>query len=556
MSWVTVAVGLGLVFPVLYVSAFLHELGHAVCGRLSGFVVTSFGCGTGQPFWVGEWRGTRVFLCRQRPFQGLTFWIVPTLFPGRWWPAFAYSGGILAHVLLVAAAALMCWAAPWGQGVWLVIAVLNALFAACNLIPLTFRVGSLSLRSDGALILNTLVGRSVDTPTAAVLQSVHLLRGLWEAAGDLRILQAYLLHAATVWVALGDEEYAAQLVEEAAGLPARPVPTYSAFLAAVRGLCAAAAGQVVTADDALGRAEKAFRELDHPGGLLVVRLWRCEVLQQQGEVVEAVQALGALRSHPLVRSRPSLRVGLLASRLAARTRLADGAGVEALRAEYEATSPRVRTRPQDLVVYRELARYSRRRGDEVQALADYGKALGAVRQLDASLADPLDRERFHRCQAPLLAEVQGCLRGAGRTEEAEKLEAFFKPLEEPGARTARMARRQRICLGWGIALTLLNLALVLAAVVAVENAMHGHSSRSGNAPFAPAVLLLLGLLGLFGALAFYYGALAAVFGRRVPWLRRNGGELVLILALAPWVAWCALLVLGIAVGWWQPKGYP
>ncbi|MBV9124746.1 MAG: site-2 protease family protein [Planctomycetes bacterium] len=59
--------------PVFYLSVFAHELGHALVGRWKGLRITSFGLGTAHPFWVGDWRGTRVFLCRTRPFQGMTF---------------------------------------------------------------------------------------------------------------------------------------------------------------------------------------------------------------------------------------------------------------------------------------------------------------------------------------------------------------------------------------------------------------------------------------------------------------------------------------------------
>ena len=55
---------------IIYVSGFLHELGHAVCASLSGAEVTSFGMGIGRPFWVGTWRGGRVYLGRRKPFQG------------------------------------------------------------------------------------------------------------------------------------------------------------------------------------------------------------------------------------------------------------------------------------------------------------------------------------------------------------------------------------------------------------------------------------------------------------------------------------------------------
>ncbi len=69
--------------PVLYVSTFLHELGHALMALRSGFIVSSFGLGTARPLWVWDWRGTKVYLCRQRSRLGLTWLLNPQIYPSR-----------------------------------------------------------------------------------------------------------------------------------------------------------------------------------------------------------------------------------------------------------------------------------------------------------------------------------------------------------------------------------------------------------------------------------------------------------------------------------------
>ena len=69
--------------PVLYLSIVVHELGHAVLGWLAGWRITSLGMGTGRPLLVLSWRGVRVYFCRNRPLQGLTFLYAPQLYPAR-----------------------------------------------------------------------------------------------------------------------------------------------------------------------------------------------------------------------------------------------------------------------------------------------------------------------------------------------------------------------------------------------------------------------------------------------------------------------------------------
>ena len=50
MDSVNPLIALCALLPILYVSAFAHELGHAVMAHAIGFAVTSFGLGVGRPF--------------------------------------------------------------------------------------------------------------------------------------------------------------------------------------------------------------------------------------------------------------------------------------------------------------------------------------------------------------------------------------------------------------------------------------------------------------------------------------------------------------------------
>ena len=87
---------LALLLPVTHVSVFVHELGSAVMGRAAGLVVKSSGIGTGRPFLVMTVGGTRVFRCRSRPLQGLTFCYFSSFSPDRRRMVPFLAGGIVA----------------------------------------------------------------------------------------------------------------------------------------------------------------------------------------------------------------------------------------------------------------------------------------------------------------------------------------------------------------------------------------------------------------------------------------------------------------------------
>jgi Zn-dependent protease len=378
-------------FPVLYVSSFFHELGHAVCARLAGFVVGSFGLGTGRPFWVAGCRGVRVYLCLHRPFQGITFVTIPQLLPERWRNVCFLSGGVLAHLLLTVTGLFLFVVLPWGKPFALLFAVLNALLALANLIPVTVKVGHSSLRSDGAQILQVLLHGSLSAPVPARLGMLSQFRGLWQATGDLRTLRVYLLSAAATWLDLGDPGRAGELIAEGQGLPADPAPAFAAYAEGLRGLTLTEAGCFPEAAAALDEAEKGFARLDHPAGLFLVRWWRAVLFLRRGEAPRAVQDLDALASHPFAARRPTLRHALLTERVVARAALPEGDGLGEVLAEYEAMPTGERSPTYKLLVYRAVARSWLSRGNTARALPAYRRALRAVRDLDDALVDPADR---------------------------------------------------------------------------------------------------------------------------------------------------------------------
>jgi hypothetical protein len=537
--------------PILYVSSFLHELGHAVAGYLAGLEVTSFGMGTGRPFWVGHWRGVRVYLCRERPFQGLTFFGSPAIIPGRWPMVLNLAGGILAHVLLTGVALALWYGLPSGWPVWAVTAGLNALLAVGNLYPFATRVGRAEFRSDGSLILQTLRYGSIRTSAPRAL-ALRQLRSLWEATGDLRGLQNFLLGAGLSWADLGDNEQAGQLLEQAAALPVAPPPSYAALLTAGRGL---AAHQFEAGVAALDEAEGAFRRLNHPAGLLLTAWYRAAKWLEQGEAARAVQTLDALTSDPLIVWRPLLRVSLLAARVQARAALGDGDRVEKLLNEYQAQPAGRRSGEDDLQVYRSLGCFFLGRGDEARAVAAFRKALSALRQLDLALGEGPDRERFRACQAPLVAEAQACLRQAGQAEEADKLAAFFQSEEDLRRQRLEARRvRDRSKLRWGLRLTLFNLFCAgLLLGFGVWTMLAQIAPKPGGLWDAVVIgwALLLWLLTAYLSVTLVYGALVGAVGLWRPSVRRGAGRTVLSLALLPWATAVGMLLVVGAMACWK-----
>src|SRR6516164_2825991 len=86
-------------YPILIVSVFIHELGHAVVAWLTGFAVHSFGIGQARPVWVFNLRNTRVFFCWRGHSSGLTFAHPLRVFPSRRMLVAFYFGGVLANLL-------------------------------------------------------------------------------------------------------------------------------------------------------------------------------------------------------------------------------------------------------------------------------------------------------------------------------------------------------------------------------------------------------------------------------------------------------------------------
>lgn len=309
-----------VVGPIVVV---VHELAHAVVGRLVGFDVVEVQLGTGPAwwaFWVGKVRAT----VRNWPDHGH----VVLHYRGRRWLRARIVACALAGPLAdLASFGLACWWAavaegPW-QGVALYIAMVLALVASAALVPFRRRGGN----SDMALVLDVLraprevvEGLVVAYP---VLSTIHAWQCAFEQGrlDDAQVLLAAHQRdpASAGWtsslasllsIARGDFERA--LVEQDASdaheLAARPqgavldrrvvrdrelaVATNRAFL-------------LILIDRPDARAEALrlvagwpVRPLDHREQQTAMARTRGLVLLRHGRVAEAMRALrAAVRGH-------------------------------------------------------------------------------------------------------------------------------------------------------------------------------------------------------------------------------------------------------------------
>ncbi len=524
-----------VVLPVFYVSGFLHEVGHAVMGRLCGYVVTSFGMGLGRPLFVGRCGTARVYVCLAKPFQGITFVFNPLLFPPRWRAAGMLAGGMIANALLTLVG-LGLWRLLGGpEWLWLTVVMVNGFMTLVNGMPLAFPVGQTVLRSDGAQILAVLLGRGGAGAGPFRIRTARALRPLWQAVGDSLGLWAHLLDAALAWRELGDAESARELLAEAEALPVELTPPARAFLLLVRAAVRAPADPAAGAA-AFDEAEEAFRALGRPEGLFLTAWLRAEARLRAGDAVGADAALAELEQNPVAASRPVLQLGLLADRLSAAAARGDGDAVmelaEVLRRR-QAEAPSLVREMQKATV---LARYHAARQELPRAREHYLAALRIGSQLNRLFADADDQARFRRSREPLVAEAAQVLRQTGLAEQAERIEQFFPTPEQVQKAQEELRRRRDLQnLVRGVTLALVNLILtVLGAVLWVHVFLP--PSYAEDRRLAALSLTALLIVGGGAVLTLLVGGVVALLRRAVPLLQRGGGGLVLYLALLPWLS--------------------
>src|SRR5438552_2130564 len=122
-------IAFGLTFlPAYYLSAFVHEFGHAAVGQAAGYTVTSFGVGLGRPCLVFSIGGVKVFFGLGRLFHGVTFALHPQILPSRASAAAFHAGGVLFNAGLGLISFVAWQRISWGREVWLSGVLVNGVF--------------------------------------------------------------------------------------------------------------------------------------------------------------------------------------------------------------------------------------------------------------------------------------------------------------------------------------------------------------------------------------------------------------------------------------------
>lgn len=490
-----------------YLTIIVHEVGHALAGRAMGFEVTSLGVGAGRPFLVLPVGRARFYFGRVQPFMGITFAFLPRLDFGRRRLAVYVAGGILANLLCaLVAVGLACGLWPSRLAAFFAtFAAINVVMGVSNLVPLEFKVGGGSLRSDGKILLDAIRSGSMAPTPASIIQTATACRPLWRAIGDRRIDRAYTLLAASSWTDLGAIDRADVLLGEAEAI-GEPHPYLDWLQALFQANLALSSGEVAEAKVALERLER-LTDPGSPESRVMLDLLRAHLWRLEGELAPALQAFERLEADPLIGRNPSLGASLLAGHLSTACVAGDAGAIAELRLRHR----RRRPPPSDvnnLHFYGTLARHT-------AAPEDYRLALNAVAAIAASWLDPADQAAFLRAQQGLLDDARRVL--------GDDSVAFAGAAPAPPE--SYLLRRDKTLLRWARWLMLLN---VVAFAASVGLALTMDKQRSLPAFF------LAAMIGLFTIMSVVYLAVDFAIGRLRPALKRSTGFILLALTALPW----------------------
>jgi hypothetical protein len=513
--------------PISYVSAFAHEVGHAVMGHAVGFLVSSFGLGMAHPFAIYFRGRTRIYFCRTNPLQGIAFCHPPVLFPPRKMMVPFLAGGIIANSLLaVGSLALWRWL-QWGGSVWLTGASVNALLAIANVVPYQFRVGKATLRTDGNQILQVLRDRVISRPAPAIIQTLSSLRSLWASVGDHATLRAYIVGAAWAYSEIEDFERGEALLVELDSLVASEIPTIQASEALIRAIIFGRTGRLDEAAVALASAEALFRSIADDGGMLLVAMERSwpRLLKRDAEAVAG--ELRTLTSHPLVTGSPLIQNQVHAFCVQVQAASSDVVETEKALAQYEATRCRYSSSALDIQVYQTVARLRSQNEDFVRAELAYRKCFEAINDLAGLWPDVDERRRFLQRKTAFFAEARQCYEVLNRAEEAERLiQAILSPeqIQQRLDDARRLRNRRLFRVGLWIMLVDVACAAGMTGLEAFLRLGPSHLLFQGSVLFVVFTVVAVVLLLSYFAIAWF-----------VPALRRIGGTVIVAIACSPWI---------------------
>lgn len=530
--------------PVVYVSIIVHELGHVLLAKAAGLVVGSAGAGGADPFWVGTWRGTRLFLCRRRPLEGVTF-VLPDGLDFKPWQFIVYTlGGILANALTAGLALLLLLWVDFASWLWGLLAAVNGYLAFANLMPFQFRRGGVSFQSDGAQILGALRGQPRFVPPGLRVRRTRGLRNLLTSVGDFLTLRQFLLSSAEAWLELGNLDAADEDLAESVALPVPATESSRAIEAIVRAQVCLTRNQHEEAQTWLDQVEETWKQLG-ARGVQIVALLRSFGWIGAGELDRArttLQECADLGAHVDVQALALQLRGHLDQARPEPGRL------EQITADYEASRRAQPGSVLSLAMPMLLATGYARQENWTKASVYYHEALWFCRASMEQLAEEKDQKRFAAGQAELRTQARECFLRL-KLEEADRLEeVYFTP---PVARTpvSTPTGLMAVVRLLGVVVHAVNFALVvmtivLGAAVRFQTWNEGWDYLWREGPWG----LLLAILADFkawkpvvGVMILCLGAagaLAAIYAREPEnpsALRRLWPVSLLILGLTPWL---------------------
>lgn len=533
--------GIPALVLVAYVSAFCHELGHALVGQLNGFVITSFGVGLRKPLWNRQFHGTRVFLgWSWFGTSAITLWYYPDWYPSKRRQVWAYAGGVIAQMLLAGIAIGLYFLLPHGKLSYLCLGffVVNGPLALINLIPLRVPLGASTLHSDGAHMLLALLGRSHSMSMPMRIRFTRSLRVSLLRIGDMTALYIWLCQAAAAWLELGCTDRARVLCEEAESLPAVNHNGFTrGFGAIVRALVFCQAGDLQQASTSIAEAERECQQAGCELGLFHVELARAWLLSRQGESSRAMAQMEELAARPLATRERTVKGELLCLRV--QTLAKNSEDFRMVLQAYEYETPPVTSDARDLRIYTALGGAYARRKSWKRAESAYQRALAAASKIYLEFSEQDDSAVFLQAQASLLADAGTCFRQLGNEKEASRAGSLFQQaLEESKAKAAALARLWDKRLQWcGLGLTFFNLLVVLTTIAIFLTFPRQPSSHVGN-PHAIEIILFMFFvvmmvpLTAISILQILVSFLVHLF-RSSTW--RYRGKVTLFLSILPWI---------------------
>ena len=510
-----------------YFSLFVHEAGHAFFGWRGGYRITSFGLGTGKPLLVHNWRGIRVFLCRNFG-NGLTFAVCPQLLPARNQRLLFLAGGLIANGAVMVAGLALAFLFPDESELGFAIVAVNGSLLI-NAFPFQAKMEKILVNSDGAQMLALLRGQQNDALPGMVIRHTATVIPLLTVIGDANSLYEYLIAEANAYAQCGDKQTATRLYEHALGLPMPAWAFRRAHALLVESTLASLRGEEQARSAALDRAAQQFGDLDNEVGAWLTGVSQAEILLKS-QPDAACQALTRLADAPVVRRHKTLQrhIELLQLQAAVEVGSED---ISRLFSAYEATRKRGSSTVGEANVCGAMAQWAERNGNWQKAETYRRRALQAVITIYRACPDVKIRAAFAESQSDFIAAMQNCLRHTGKTEEAEKLSGAFSDIDiatrhqtENEARRKQAAMRQNRWLD-GVS-GIIFLAGIAYGQIGADRAAQDRQRviEHGNC------LLLVFLAGLTGGFAVILYSLRRV----LPNFQQHGGKPSLALSLAPW----------------------